>query len=118
MLLDEERDLLFVGNINSVSVIDLIRGETIEEITLTGNIVPSGNDTPFEERMQSINDLKLDREKGLLYAANSINRLVEVVDLNDFQVVDRIQFEKQPLALELDPSRTYLYIVATRLIRN
>ncbi|MBT4497319.1 MAG: hypothetical protein HOC74_06335, partial [Gemmatimonadetes bacterium] len=109
MLVDEERNLLYIGNINSISVVDLGTGGAVREVGLSGNFFP--NSTLFEDTHQAINDLELDRTNQRLYAANTLQEKIEVIDLQDFRVAEVLEPGMQPLGLIADPEVPFLYVV-------
>ncbi|MBT4500959.1 MAG: choice-of-anchor D domain-containing protein, partial [Gemmatimonadetes bacterium] len=104
ILVDEERDRLYASDRQHVwqgannfsfnlRVVDLLSREVVAQIPLNGVV-----------------DMSLDPGGQALYVANSGDRRVDIVDLEDFQIKDTIQLEFAPRAMLIDPQKPFLYV--------
>ena len=109
MVVDEERNRLygvtrqpvvlegFAGGYTSSSmwVVDLAQAEALASIPL-----------------HATTDFDLDRENQLIYATNGEERVIEVIDLESFQIRDTIGAPQGlvPGGVAVDPAQPYLYV--------
>jgi DNA-binding beta-propeller fold protein YncE len=116
MEVDEERNLLYVANTSSVTVVDLETSSVISQIDI--DVI----NPPTIPHAQNIIEIALDRENQVLYAQNYPDQKIEIVTLDDFQIVDSIQFAQSnlwPLGnLIVDPKNPFLYAVAVKTIND
>ena len=110
MVVDEERNRLYVGNPIAISVVDLENRSVLEHISFDGEnkeicwrLIP----VPA-----LIMDLAPDWENRQLYVADVVNNAVVVVGLDDLQKKRTIELELSPMQLALDPEGRYLYVLA------
>ena len=109
MIVDEEEGRLFVGNYLSISVLDLDTDRTVKDIPLTG---PEKDICGWSQFFSLVMDMALDKDANRLYIADMANSSVRVLDLNDFQLLDPIPIDQDPVQLIRDPSQDFLYILA------
>ena len=102
LLVDESAHRLYIGNKSSVTVLDLLAGKAIEQIPLTSP--PADVENP-----KGISGLALDKEAGKLYASNNANKMIEIIDLENFQVDSSISLDYRPVDIVVDPARPFLY---------
>ena len=104
--LDESSRRLYLGRTASVTVVDLSLSKVIEQIPLTP-LLADVEQVAVE--FMGISGLALDREAGKLYASNTANKLIEIIDLENFQIEGSIALDYHPVELAVDPVRPFLY---------
>ncbi|MBT4497008.1 MAG: hypothetical protein HOC74_04765, partial [Gemmatimonadetes bacterium] len=108
MVVDEERDRLYVGNPITISVIDLEDRSVLEDISFDGE----KKEICRTQIPSLIMDLAPDWEDQQLYVADAVNNAVVIVGLDDLQKKKTIQLELSPTQLALGPEGKYLYVLA------